>query len=81
MSEELVISSIKTDNNIIFEKPFDVNISLKDMLSLEVIRKNLGVYANDYSEDEIIAIRRDIYCLVNLACKYHYKNNLILNKS
>jgi hypothetical protein len=55
------------------------------MVSLEVIRKNLGVYANDYSEDEIIAIRRDIYQLVGLACKYHYqdksKNNLILNKS
>jgi hypothetical protein len=47
------------------------------MLSLDAIRKNLGVYANDYSEDEVIAMRRDLYQLARLACKYHYqdKNN------
>jgi len=46
------------------------------MLSLEAIRKNLGVYANDYSEEELIAARRDLYQLAYLACDFYYDNNL-----
>jgi hypothetical protein len=49
------------------------------MLSLEAIRKNLGVYANDYSEEELIAARRDLYQFANFACDYYYKRKQTIN--
>jgi len=47
------------------------------MLSLEAIRKNLGIHANDYSEEELIAARRDLYELAHLACEHYYQNIVI----
>ncbi len=45
------------------------------MISLDSFRKNLGSHASDYSEEEIIAMRRDLYQLAYLAYNY-YKNNI-----
>lgn len=44
------------------------------MLSLEAIKKNLGVHANDYSEEELITARRDLYQLAEFACGFYYRN-------
>ena len=44
------------------------------MLSLEVFRKSLGVYAQDFSESELIQARADMYQLSHLAIDYYLKN-------
>ena len=42
---------------------------------MDSFRKNLGSHASDYSEEEMIAMRRDLYQLAYLAYNY-YKNNI-----
>ena len=43
------------------------------MMSLDKIKKNLGIHANDYSEDELIKAREDLYTLANLAVEHYYE--------
>jgi hypothetical protein len=50
------------------------------MMSIESIKKNLGVHADDYSEEELIIIRRDLYQLAYLAYNYYEKNILKIVK-
>ena len=44
------------------------------MLSLEVFRTSLGVYAQDFSDSELIKARVDMYQLSHLAIDYYLKN-------
>lgn len=44
------------------------------MLSLESIKKSLGAKANDYSEEELLAIRRDCYQFAEFAYDFYYNH-------
>lgn len=58
-----------------FLSSFDINISPKDMLSLEQIRKCLGVNAAEYTELELEVARHDLAEFARLACEYYYQKN------
>ena len=44
------------------------------MLSLENIKKSIGVKASNYSEDELINIRRDLYQFAEFAYDFYYNH-------
>ena len=44
------------------------------MLSLDSIKRSLGTYADNYSEKELIAIRRDCYKFAEFAYDFYYNH-------
>ena len=44
------------------------------MLTLDALRKSLGFHVSEYSEEELITARRDMYQLAYLAYNYYEKN-------
>ena len=81
MSERFATASLKVSSkksSLICT--FDVNIVSfpKSMLTLDALRKSLGSHVSEYSEEELITARRDMYQLAYLAYNYYEKN--IYNK-
>ena len=44
------------------------------MLSLEIIRKSLGTHAAEYSEEDLVIMRRDMYQFAYFAYDFYYNH-------
>ena len=45
------------------------------MLTIEALKKSLGSHATEYSEEELITARREMYQFAYFAYDFYYYNN------